>query len=238
MPFLCQTCIALNITAEDFLIRDGDDSSWYKQEHELGTLSQLRKRAPRCGLCWLVLDAAGNPSHQIPEGTMFTSYWQDDGFVRGYDDPFVRSIRVRLSRWPESFPEFNKITCLSQDVDGEDNLFLGRRRSAGQLQASRLRKWLRSCRKLHRKIYNEQLTRSSLNTESKLRVIDCWQLRVVYASPDIKHIALSYVRGRAKVFRLTTANKHELHNAGGLKSVWSLLPTMIQDAIRVTSMLK
>ena len=234
---LCSICQAFNICTNDFIAKGDDDAERYEQVRELGTLSELRLRAVTCPLCWLCLDAAGNPPVTPQEENVCHLYWQSDGFVDWAETPLVRCLRVRMSPWHEKWPECNKITLLLDQASEEYDLFLGRRRSEGRWKSSLARKWMRDCVHWHGDACDWLLTSHDAAMPANFRLLDCVERRLVQAPPDARYLALSYVWGRAKVFRLTTANKSELENPGGLREVWDLLPLTIRDAIRVTSKL-
>ncbi|KAK4949158.1 hypothetical protein LTR10_012531 [Elasticomyces elasticus] len=234
---LCGVCQTLNISAGDFIVKDEDNTDKYEQYYDLGALHELRKRAETCPLCWLYLDAAGNPPVTAPEDNACQFSWANDGFVDWSEAPLVRCLRLRIQPWLANWPEFNKITLLLDQASEEYDLFLGRRRSGGRWKASLARKWMRDCERWHGDACDSLLTDKDAVMPVNFRLVDCLERRLVVAPINAKYLALSYVWGRAKIFQLNTTNRGALERLGGLKTVWDELPLTIRDTIRVTSKL-
>lgn len=68
-------------------------------------------------------------------------------------------------------------------------------------------------------------------------MIDAWDRCIVQAPPGCKFLALSYVWGPAKLFKLLRDNLPELQVKGALNKIWQNLSKTIQDAITLTSSL-
>ncbi|KAK5674282.1 hypothetical protein LTS10_013020 [Elasticomyces elasticus] len=234
---LCYICQTFNIGAGDFIAKEEDDTDKYDQQYDLGTLHELRTRAETCPLCWLCLNAAGNPPVRSPEDNTCQLLWQDDGVVNWSEAPLVRCLRLHVQPWPARWPELNKITLLPDQAFEEYDLFLGRKRSTGRWKSSLARKWIKDCERWHGDACSSLLTDTKAAMPPSFRVVDCLELRLIKAPFDATYLTLSYVWGHAKVFRLTKANKQALEQPGGIKAVWDLLPLTIRDAIRVTSKL-
>ncbi|RMZ89260.1 hypothetical protein DV736_g3502, partial [Chaetothyriales sp. CBS 134916] len=235
---LCSTCKSLDLSVEDFVIQASGDQDLFEHIHDLGSLQLIREKSSICALCRLIVDAVGGshaPFSQQDNDIRCQLYWQEDGFFWGENEPKVRCLRVSAQPWPPSFNEFNRLIALADDTPDLDGLFLGRRIKETPISIKRIKQWMKLCQKWHGEDCEQLSTSLDWEFPSNFRVIDAWDRRIVQAPQGCKFLALSYVWGTVKVFKLLKDNLPKLEGKGALNKVWQDLPKTIQDAIRLTS---
>jgi hypothetical protein len=257
---LCHVCDRLDLSAQAFVVKDGDD------EHDrtrgmryLGLLSRIRGKT-HCPFCRLVLAIADRPpdqrapSHIATEDPTVYARWVIDGQDDlGQDSKHPRehlyqprTRRLLIYSEPQTFKD-GYIMPLGEDAPFSS--FFGRVVPSGQLDASRVKGWLKSCEQHHGLECEDSLVHPQLRRESPsvvFRAIDVEQMCIAEPPADSRYVALSYLWGRGftQLFA-TSANLAMLSKPGALekksltenKAFPAKLPRTIKDSIKLTRML-
>lgn len=237
---LCDTCKLLDISPEDFVIDHNKDTTKFESQHELGTLHEIHKKSSHCALCRLIIEAACGfelPPDEREQSFQCKLSWQRDGFIPAMGQHLVRCLRIEVDSWTPFINSYNHLTLLDSDAPDGQNIFFGRRYSEKQINIKRIKKWIRLCQKWHGKDCQDPSDEFDTNYPPTFRLVDAWDRCIVEALSPCTYLALSYVWGQGRVFKLTTRNLGELKAAKGLERAWQLLPNTIQDAITLTSRL-
>jgi len=229
----CDTCAAIPFDAEDPPF--GNDP---KDCHTtpLGRLGQIRKKT-NCPLCRLV---------------NFAVFEQQRGWEMYFDPDQEVSLTMAGSLGPPGafyiggVQGIGSYICIVNESThhtstSEVRSFL--LNSEPRLDLERARRWMSVCENSHgnkcNPIWNETSPpRSIIPGLEVLRLINVVNGSLVELQNPCRYLALSYVWGGVPNFRLTTINKSTLMQNGVIRSIWSLLPKTIQDAIDLVKALK
>ena len=237
---LCGTCKSLNLSPKDFVIQANEDQGSFEHIHDLGSLHLIREKSSHCALCHLIVEAIGGshtPFSQQDKRHSVQLYWQEDGFLWGGNEPEVRCLRVCAQPWPPSFNEFNRLIPLADDFPDPEGLFFGRTIKETTINVKRIKKWMKLCQRWHEEDCEQLSASLDWDFPSNFRIIDAWDRCIVQTPPGCKFVALSYVWGPVKVFKLLKDILPKMQFKGALNKVWQYLPKTIQDAITLTSSL-
>lgn len=237
---LCDSCRSLNLSLKDFIIQASDDKDSFELCHVLGSLHLIREKSSLCVLCQLLVEAVSG-SHtrfgQQDKDIQCQLYWQEDGFFWGGDGPEVRCLRARAQPWPPLFNEFNRLIPLADDLPGTEGLFFGRKVQDTPINIKLIKKWMKLCQRWHEKDCEQFSASLDHGFPLNFRIIDAWDRCIVRAPPGCRFLALSYVWGLVKVFKLLEGNLPELQVKEALNKIWRHLPKTIQGAMTLTSSL-
>ncbi|KAI9717917.1 MAG: hypothetical protein M1812_004444 [Candelaria pacifica] len=217
---LCNTCRALNLTVEKFLVSLGDEGQVNNdQSRQLGSLFDIRRKT-FCPFCRLVVKAAARSPLPIPpnssiekQGPMCYVRWLIDGQQQDRTknhkelEYLARTRRIHLYSEPKAFGDAYLVLLAD---DAPSPLFFGRIMPRDATDFPLLRQWSSLCERCHGLVCNEPLTPklAEINGSRGLRLVDVEQLCVVSAPPGCRYLALSYLWGpnARSHFRATTEN--------------------------------
>jgi hypothetical protein len=200
---LCKACSQIPFRKLSTLkIYSDEQSIW-----DLGTLEEIRQRS-NCPFCRLVEQALRDLPERRATG-MITVEWFNAGEVFQIKKSIGATIRF----------------VGSVDAAG------GRQIIEPQFDIGMIKGWLSRCQTEHQGSCRPPPPDEEDLHSSCFRLIDVRQMCIVSASIKNAYVALSYVWGQAKAFRLVKDNQEHLMRPRGLADHWNNLPLTIQDAI-------
>jgi heterokaryon incompatibility protein (HET) len=210
---LCQACSAFPF-----------DRHEDREAVTLGTVEELRSRD--CQFCKLVVAAMFRFKHNAPKNPNDPIGVIWDEHRRAYSLDGWQSMGSRIC-----FTEPDHPFQVAKIVSGTE------------INIGQVKSWISTCDQTHgERCRNESIdisdSHSALDELKSFRVIDVHQRCVVEPSPrTIKYLALSYVWGKAEMFRLIKTMKDELLQPQGLDTVFHLIPQTVKDAIEFVKQL-
>jgi hypothetical protein len=254
---LCDTCKALNLSPERFVVLPSDREYTNKPDEaniSLGLVENILAKS-NCPFCRLVLVALGGvedvPAEEDGDPVEVVMSWTTAGRVPDVNQPWHHIPQIRLlrpyaqrvgggfvrSRRLNLFPE---ITLLANDAPTSSKAFFVRPIQSDQIDFSMVRNWISMCQNWHGQSCNtaklkDHETRHPTEDISTFRLIDVIDNCLVHRPPKSKYVALSYVWGKATVFRTLKNNLADLEKPGSFSQpeILDQIPWSIRDAMQV-----
>ncbi|PPQ71320.1 hypothetical protein CVT26_011966 [Gymnopilus dilepis] len=252
---LCSTCKSLDLTPQRFVVLPGDpvvpgevnDSDAEPPANiTLGFIDDIRKKAPHCPFCRLVLAALGPKVPSVGnqgDKVEVTLTWRTDSTVRTLRPRVqTKSGDYYLSLQPNSNPE---IAMLANDAPHEaakkSQLV---RLINDQIDFDMVRNWLSICRAYHGGACDESKLMGGYRIKDPaieiphFRLIDVVDNCIIPAPPGSRYVALSYIWGKidlTKILRTVKDNYKQLEVPGSLSlpENQDRIPLTIRDAMIV-----
>ncbi|KAK0652325.1 heterokaryon incompatibility protein-domain-containing protein [Cercophora newfieldiana] len=208
----------------------------------LGSLPEIKLKSEYCNFCRLVYRAVGD----VPmDGTDVVGCWIRDGEIAGAR---TTSLRMRIvphqigledTRLP--FQPFD-VVPFDSGPQSSQTPFFGRRLKERQIDFSLVRNWMQQCAHWHGVECRPSRTNwkagsSADNGVPFIRLLDLSENCLIETHSPGPFVCLSYVWGRAPVFKTLQGNIEQLKQPGSLESQLNAFPRSIRDAIEVVKML-
>ena len=260
---LCDSCAALNLTPQDFIVRPGEDDDSSERydpnvKRHFGLVKDVKEKALYCPLCRLVLRVLGPNAPDEEEGVPLEVifYWSTDGPARNpdVDAPWdrisvVREIGISAERQGgdmcDYFAGFNtRLGILANDAPIQSKSYLSRV-IKDQIDFSMVRNWITVCHERHKNQcagvhleLNPLKFTDAVDEIPSLRMIDVVDNCITTAPRNCKYAALSYVWGRIDpqaILRSLKSNIAQLERPGSLAlpEYRDRIPLTIRDAMFV-----
>ncbi|KAI1081588.1 heterokaryon incompatibility protein-domain-containing protein [Whalleya microplaca] len=218
---LCARHRIMNLQRSDFAARPRMQS--LPPDWHFGTLWDVVQRSDYCVFCRLIADTVSTRVHQREVEVL--GCWIPDVEYSELDEHTgveITMVTLRLRILPEmigSEGAFEPFYIVPLARENGDEVFMGRTLDAGSIDIDLLKTWLRSCEDRHNPLAGDQT------------------ITLIKPSSTRHFIALSYVWGRAEVFKTLKGTLQDLMASGSLERNFHLFPKTIRDAISVTRLL-
>ncbi|KAF8884199.1 heterokaryon incompatibility protein-domain-containing protein [Gymnopilus junonius] len=247
-PTLCSVCKKLNLTPRRFVILPGDPETRNEASVDLGLLEAIRKKAPNCPFCRLVLAALGPKTPLVGKDgakVTVTIAWGTDGSFQRR--PSIHTLMPHAETTKGGYIEetnmFPEIRMLANDAPSNAKKTQLVRIIKNRIDFSMVRNWLNICKIQHgsacdeTKMMDHQI-KDPAKDISHFRLIDVVDNCVIPAPHNAKYVALSYVWGKidpTTILRSLLNNYKQLEKAGALlvPKNHDIIPITIRDAIQV-----
>ena len=240
---LCTSCKRLNISLASFISHPGtDDNPRLKDPiYELGRLNEFRKKYKTCPFCRLVFAAfQSGPIKRVAELTdlskiaVFATWINALGSSKAER---LKSASLAILVWAES-PQIPSgsykivLRAVSKMLPDQPHFGHISPTKCSLLDFDQIKHWLRHCQTRHSSC--SDMTKPSRPTRHFF-VIDVHFKRIVEAPEQCRYLALSYVWGSARQYKLSEDNQEMFRRKDSLKSKY--LTTTIRDSIELTDKL-
>jgi len=252
---LCSFCSSLNLSRNKFMPNGYQESGqdYHKFDPvalspvEVGYLDEIYSRRSSCAFCRLVYKATHSDDgrgighdglNRDGERTCCWMDWQLDG---RNETSVAITRRLRLHNKTGMFTDAH-VVLVSDHASARDitdqPTFLGRLVEPTSADAARMRQWVSLCKDHHgvacQSLNDVGVSKASSNP---VRLIDCYQMRLITSQKETRYVTLSYVWGPAVWLKLTCSTYSEMCQPGAFNRLFSQLPCTVQDAIRLVPIL-
>ncbi|KAK0710605.1 heterokaryon incompatibility protein-domain-containing protein [Lasiosphaeris hirsuta] len=220
-----------------------------------GTLLEIKAKSQYCSFCRLICQAVGeaNPYESDTDvggvnpyepDTDVVGCWIRDGELAA-SSPTTTSLRMRVvphqigaqeERLP--FQPFD-VVPFDSGHGSSPTLFFGRQINKSQIDISLMKNWIHQCSHWHGADCrpSRQNWKTTDDKVPFIRLLDLTENCLVETSSPGSFVCLSYVWGRAPVFKTLRGNVGQMKKPGSLVSHQNSFPRSIRDAISVTRIL-
>ncbi|KJA18230.1 hypothetical protein HYPSUDRAFT_205488 [Hypholoma sublateritium FD-334 SS-4] len=256
---LCDSCAALKLTPQDFVVRPGTEylvrySTTNVQQ--FGLVEDVKEKSLHCPLCRLVLRALGlgvpDEEAGVPLEVIFR--WSTDGPPPYRNElhqivhrHVVREINIGIQRQGGGVCDYHsrldtrfRLGILANDAPTRSKSFFSRV-IKDQIDFNLVRNWIsicnerhKNCAGVHRALDPVKFT-DVVDEIRSFRVIDVVDKCITLAPRSCQYAALSYVWGQAQPFWSSRSNIVQLEKPGALvlPENHDKIPLTIRDAILV-----
>ncbi|KAK1835138.1 heterokaryon incompatibility protein-domain-containing protein [Podospora conica] len=220
----------------------------------LGPLQEILTKSQYCSFCRLISDAyfrssvifqAVGASTDRDSDTHVVGCWIRDGRL-AQSSATTTSLRMRVVPdqyfltlgYKDTLLPFQPFDVVPLDSGGPSppTLFFGREIKESQLDISLARNWIRQCSHWHGADCHprRQSWKTTDDNVPFIRLLDLTDNCLIETSSPGSFVCLSYVWGRAPVFKTLQGNVEEMKKPGSLTSRHNSFPRSIRDAINLT----
>ncbi|KFZ04711.1 hypothetical protein V501_09048 [Pseudogymnoascus sp. VKM F-4519 (FW-2642)] len=221
---LCARHRFMDLKRSDFAARPQEQT--LPPDWHFGKLSEVIERSDYYNFCKMIVNSVSTIAYQDEVDVL--GCWIPDVTYN------VKDAQTDVKTTMDVFTPFNIVPLARENEDG---MFLGRKLNPKSIEIGLLRSWLQSCEDWHKAVcWRTNNSRRDGPVTIKfpiqpfIRLLDLKNDCLIQTSMPPVFVALSYVWGNAKMFKLIKETLPNLMQSGSFKKSHELFPKSIQDA--------